>query len=97
MNINLLSGAIQSYDQGSAFDFDRDQVVDLRDPEYWVSQMARTVAGDANIGRAISVCGRPRITKRLWPARGWAAGDFGATLDMTFVAIVWLSTILLIP
>jgi hypothetical protein len=49
VNIDLLCGAIQADDQESAFDVDGDQVVDLRDHEFWVSKMARTVAGEANL------------------------------------------------
>ena len=89
-DIDLLSEAV-GFGGTSRFDLTGDGSVDNADREFWVSKLADTHFGDANLDHQVDFADFLTLSASFSKNGGWAMGDFDGNRDVDFADFLLLS------
>lgn len=89
-DVDLLTAAIDGSEL--QFDVNNDNLVNIADRETWVTEIAMTLHGDANLDRSVNFDDFLPLATHFGQPGGWAEGDFDGSGDVRFLDFVLLAT-----
>lgn len=89
-DVDLLSEAIEPGIQG-ILDLTGDGMVDIADRGFWVTELAGTFFGDANLDRQVDFTDFLLLSSSFSKSGSWAMGDFDGDGDVAFADFLVLS------
>lgn len=90
-DMDLLSGVVKAATHDVAFDLNRDNLVDATDRVIWISDIAKTATGDADLNRRVEFSDFLTLSSSFGGAGGWADGDFNGDGAIGFPDFLLLS------
>lgn len=90
--IDLLSATIRDVRTNAFYDVNQDGDLDQNDRRYWVSELAGTHFGDADLNRSVEFADFLTLASNFGNQGGWAAGDFDGDGMVEFADVLLVST-----
>ena len=90
-DIDLLSAEVRSGNNTLDFDLTGDDLVNALDRETWITDLAMTQLGDANLNGSVEVQDFLALSRSFGESGGWSDGDFDGSGDVQVIDFLSLS------
>jgi hypothetical protein len=90
-DIDLLSAAVLDGSHDALFDLNSDGEVNQLDRNIWVTDIAGTFFGDADLNKEVAFADFLSLSSNFSEPGGWASGDFDGSGDVQFPDFLLLS------
>lgn len=90
-DIDLLASEIKNPTHDANFDANGDNQVDLLDHEFWVRELADSLAGDANLDGTVNFSDFLMLSSGFGRDGGWSNGDFDGSMTVGFPDFLLMS------
>ena len=91
MDIDALSEQVNSGGGNPEFDLNQDGSVDDADRQVWITDLAGSLAGDADLDGSVAFADFLLLSASFGTAGGWGSGDFDGSGDVQFADFLLLS------
>lgn len=84
VDIDRLSAAVRAENVSNEYDLNGDRLIDERDRDRWVRELAGTSFGDANLDQSVNFVDLLLLSHGFGTMGGWAFGDFDGDGEVGF-------------